>query len=131
MSNLAKFLDRKISKSIRKRYKLFSCIAANNMDKEAWQDVEIKFTRNLPKNTLEEAQTASQLEGVVSKETQLSVLSIIDDVSEEIAKIKKEEKAAAAEAEKTENVILGFADKTDPTQQQQTEPGQEINNEQP
>lgn len=129
MSNLAKFLDRKISKSIKKRYKLFSCIAANNMDKEAWQDVEIKFTRNLPKNTLEEAQAAAQLEGVVSKETQLSVLSIIDDVSEEIKKIEKEKKAAESEREKTENFILGFG-RTDPTQQQQTEPGQEINNEQ-
>lgn len=117
MSNLAKFLDRKIAKSIKKRYKLFSCIAANNMKKDAWQDVEIKFTRNLPKNTLEEAQAAKELEDVVSKETQLSVLSIVDDVSEEIEKIKKEKKEARKEAEKISNAILGFEHNHDADQQ--------------
>ena len=116
MSNLAKFLDRKIAKSIKKRYKLFCQIPANITDKNAWQDVEIKFTRNLPKNTLEEAQAAAQLEGIVSKKTQLSVLSIIDDVSEEIEKIEKEKKAAEAEFEKTENFVLGFG-RTEPTEQ--------------
>ena len=42
----------------------------------------------------EEAQTATQLEGVVSKETQLSVLSIVPNVSEEIERMKEEQKAS-------------------------------------
>lgn len=115
MSNLAKFLDRKIIKSIRKRYKLFCQIPANITDQNAWQDIEIKPARNLPKNTLEEAQTAQALEGVVSHETQLSILSIVDDVSEEIKKIEKEEKKAADKAGKAANAILGFTH-TEPTE---------------
>lgn len=127
MSNLAKTLDRKVQKSLKKRYKLFCTIPANIANKDAWKDIEIDTTRNIPKNTLEEAQTAQSLEGIVSKETQLSVLSVVDDVSEEIKKIKKEEKDAAAEKEKFESTILGFG-KDNP--QQQTEPEQVTNNEQ-
>lgn len=49
------------------------------------------MSRNIPKNLLEEAQTAQALEDVVSKETQLSVLSIVRDVSEEIDRMEKDE----------------------------------------
>ena len=80
MSNLALTFDRKIEKSLRKRYKLFCSLPTNVPDRDAWRDVDIRTTRNLPKNVAEEAQTAAQLEGVVSKETQLSVLSIVPDV---------------------------------------------------
>lgn len=107
-SNLAKFFNRKIAKSIKKRYKLFCCIPANIADKNAWQDIEITFTPNLPKNLATEADTAAKLEGIVSKETQLSVLSIVDDVSEEKKKIEKEEEEARKKAEKLNNTVLGF-----------------------
>ena len=39
---------------------------------------------------LEEAQIAAQLSGVVSKETQLKSLSIVDDAKDEIKKIDAE-----------------------------------------
>lgn len=107
-SNVVKFFNRKIEKSLKKRYKLFCCIPANIADKNAWEDIEFKFSENLPKNIKNEAETAKSLEGVTSKETQLSVLSIVDDVSEEIKKIKKEEDEARKEAEKISNGILGF-----------------------
>ena len=51
-------------------------------------------TRNLPKNIADEAQTAASLEGIVSKETQLSVLSIVDNVQDEIDRMKQEEEEA-------------------------------------
>ena len=38
------------------------------------------FTQNVPANILEKAQIANQLENVVSQETQLKVLSIVDNV---------------------------------------------------
>lgn len=91
MSNMALGFDRKIEKSLRKRYKIFCSLTTNVPNKDAWRDIEIKTTRNLPKNVLEEAQTASQLEGTVSKETQLSVLSIIPDVKAEMDKIEEEQ----------------------------------------
>lgn len=91
MSNLAKALDRKVIKSMSKRYKLFCTLSTNVPNKNAWKDIEYTPTRNIPKNVLEEAQTAQTLEGIVSRETQLGVLSIVPEVSEEIKKIKQEQ----------------------------------------
>ena len=92
MSNLALTFDRKIEKSMRKRYKLFCSLATNVSDQDAWKDIDFTMSRNIPKNLLEEAQTAQALEDVVSKETQLSVLSIVKDVSEEMDRMEKDEK---------------------------------------
>lgn len=91
MSNLALSFDRKIEKSLRKRYKLFCALGTNVADRDAWRRLSVKTTRNLPKNLQEEAQTAAQLEGIVSKETQLSVLSIVDDPKTEIERMEDEE----------------------------------------
>lgn len=91
MSNLAAGFDRKIDKSLRKRYKLFCSLPTNVPDKDAWQDVDIRFSRNLPRNLQEEAQTAAQLEGIVSKETQLAVLSIVPDPKAELVRMEQEE----------------------------------------
>ena len=91
MSNLALAMDRKMIKSMNKRYKIFCGLSTNVSDSTAWQDIKFKTTRNIPKNVLEEAQTAQALEGVVSRDTQLSVLSIVDNASDEIEKMEKEE----------------------------------------
>ena len=95
MSNLALTFDRKIEKALRKRYKLFCSLSTNVPDRDAWRDVDIRTTRNLPKNVAEEAQTAAQLEGIVSKETQLSVLSIVPDVKKELERMEQEGAEAA------------------------------------
>ena len=51
-----------------------------------------QFTPNIPKNLLEEAQIAAQLDGIVSKETQLKALSVVDNVQTELSKIDDENK---------------------------------------
>lgn len=91
MSNLALTFDRKIEKSLRKRYKIFCSLSTNVPDPDAWRDMNFDMTRNLPKNRLEEAQTAQALEGVVSHETQLKVLSIVDSPKEELDRIEEED----------------------------------------
>lgn len=111
MSDLARVFDEKIKKSMSKRYKLFCTLSTNIADKEAWQDIEYTTTRNTPKNKLEEAQTAAALEGMVSQETQLKVLSIIDDVTSEIKKIEKEKKKN--EQSILEQAMFGVANKED------------------
>lgn len=90
MSNLALAFQRKFQSALNKRYKLFFSLNTNIPESQfdEWKNIEYKFTRNEPKNILEEAQTASQLMGVTSEETALSVLSIIPDVSTEMEKIK-------------------------------------------
>lgn len=100
LSNIAKFLDRKIQKSMSKRYKLFCTLSTNIANKDAYEDIQYTAMRNIPRNIMEETQAASNLEGVVSKETQLSVLSIVPDPAEEIKKMDKEaEKEQKAQEE--------------------------------
>ena len=53
------------------------------------------FTRNVPRNILEEAQIVGQLSGQVSEETKLSVLSIVDDPQKEIERMEREEEAVS------------------------------------
>lgn len=93
MSNLALTFDRKIEKSLRKRYKIFCSLSTNVADPDVWRDMTFTMTRNLPKNRLEEAQTAQALEGIVSHETQLKVLSIVDSPKEELERIDSEDTA--------------------------------------
>ncbi len=95
MSNQAAGFDRKVEKSLRKRYKIFCSLSTNVPDQDAWQDVDIRFSRNLPRNLQEEAQTAAQLAGIVSRKTQLSVLSIIPDPKTELDRIEQEEQEQA------------------------------------
>ena len=113
MSNLALTFDRKIEKSLRKRYKIFCTLATNVHDPLAYQDIEIKTTRNIPVNTQNEAQIASTLQGVVSKETQLSVLSIVPDVRREIEKMEEEEEETR---KKLSAVDMLFADENKPSE---------------
>ena len=93
MANLALSVQRKFQSSLNKRYELFSLLRTNvpeNM-KDEWRNIEYKFTRNEPKNILEEAQTAAQLMGITSQETALSVLSVVSDVSSELNRIDQEQ----------------------------------------
>jgi SPP1 family phage portal protein len=129
-SNLAKFLDRKVLKSMSKRYKLFCTLKTNVSDSNAWDEIEYTTARNLPKNTYEESQTARNLEGVVSKETQLSVLSIIEDVADEIKKIEKEEKKAQQNALKMLDQQMFGNHSHDETTEESSEVGEEVTNEQ-
>lgn len=92
MSNLALAFQRKFQSALNKRYKLFFSLSTNVPATQAdeWKNISYKFTRNMPKNLLEEAQTATQLMGVTSEETALSVLSVVGDVQDELERIDKE-----------------------------------------
>jgi len=78
------------------------------MKKDDWVKLHYKFTPNVPANLLEESQIAQNLSGVVSQETQLGVLSVVDNPKTEIERIDKEE-------EKPRDVVMQqmFGDKTD------------------
>lgn len=55
--------------------------------------VEIKTERNFIDNLSEIIERAEKLDGIISKETTLGILPIIDDVGEEMEKIAKEQTA--------------------------------------
>jgi SPP1 family phage portal protein len=91
MKNLALAKERKMKSAIRERFRLFFGIPTNvnAAEREEWRNLNYTFTRNTPRNISDEADTAKKLEGVVPKEVQLSVLSIVDNpkvTADEMAK---------------------------------------------
>lgn len=90
MSNLEKTKERKFTSGMNRRYKLLFSHPASKVPADSWVMLKYKFTQNIPANMLEEAQIAAQMEGITSHETQLKVLSVVDDVMEELDKIEKE-----------------------------------------
>jgi len=93
MSNLEKTKERKFTSGMNRRYKLLFSHPSSKAPKDAWIKVHPKFTPNFPANLLEEAQIAAQMEGITSHETQLKVLSVVEDVQGELDKIGEENKA--------------------------------------
>lgn len=93
MSNLEKTKERKFTSGMNRRYKLLFGHPASKVPADAWVQLKYQFTPNVPANLLEEAQIASQMEGITSHETQLKVLSIVDNVNDELDTIEEEGKA--------------------------------------
>ena len=92
MDNLAKSKDRKMQSGFNRLYEVVLSVPTTQVPADAWSEFNYKFTRNVPKNTLEEAQIVSQLNGQVSDETKLSVLSIVQDPKEELERMEEESK---------------------------------------
>ena len=92
MKNLSGMKERKFTKGLNNLFKCFAALPTNvpASDKDSWVEVEYRFIRNIPRNIQDEAETARNLEGVVSKELQLSTLSIVDDVQTEIERMDAE-----------------------------------------
>lgn len=93
MSDLEKTKQRKFEAGMFRRYKLLFGHPSSKVPADSWVQLNFKFTPNYPANLLEEAQIAAQMEGITSHETQLKVLSIVDDVQGELDKIEEENKA--------------------------------------
>ena len=92
MKNLSGMKERKFTKGLNDLFKCFAALPTNvpASEKDSWVEVEYRFIRNIPRNIQDEATTARNLEGVVSKELQLSTLSIVDDVQTEIERMEEE-----------------------------------------
>lgn len=92
-SNLGKIKKRKFESGMNRRYRVLFAHPASKVPADAWTTLSYQFTPNIPQNVLEETQIAANLEGIVSHETQLKVLSVVDDVQAELDKIEEENKA--------------------------------------
>lgn len=91
MSNLAKTKERKFTAGMNRRYKLIFSNPVSGMKKDDWVKIRYQFTLNYPANLLEESQIAGNLSGITSQETQLKVLSVVDNVQQEIERMEAEE----------------------------------------
>lgn len=98
MSNLRKTKERKFTSGMNRRYKLIFSNPVSGMKGDDWVKIHPKFTPNFPANILEESEIAGNLEGIVSKKTQLGVLSIVDNVSGEIEKMEAEQNKPSDDA---------------------------------
>lgn len=105
MSNLEKTKERKFTSGMNRRYKLLFGHPSSKVAADAWLQLHYQFTPNIPNNLLEEAQIAAQMEGTVSKKTQLKVLSIVDNVDSEIEAL--EEESSALQQAAVQNTAFG------------------------
>lgn len=93
MHNLEKTKERKFTSGMNRRYKLLFGHPASKVPADSWVQLHYRFTPNIPANLLEESQIAAGVEGIVSQETQLKILSIVDDVQGEMDRIAEENSA--------------------------------------
>lgn len=95
MSNMASLKDRKMVSAFNRMYALIFSLPNIPFNDMEWVKIDYKFTRNMPKNIKEEAEVVKILDGQVSNETKLSILSFIENTKEELEKIDKEETHAS------------------------------------
>lgn len=90
MDNLAKSKERKFQSGMSRRYRLISNYPTSKIGENEWVNIQYKFARNVPANLAEEADIAQTLSGIVSEETQVSVLSIVQNAKEEVQRKNEE-----------------------------------------
>lgn len=99
MSSLAKTKERKFTRSLQNMYRLVfsSPLMPAGIPEDSWATIDYIFQLNYPANLLEETEIAKNLAGIVSKETQMAVLSIIGDPAAEMEKIEEEQASQMAD----------------------------------
>ena len=119
--NAASAIESNMKKALQRRLELISSIIGliGASNEELWREAQITFTRNLPADLAQTVQIVNQLRGIVSQETLLTLLPFVQNVDEEMERVR---------AEKEESMELyNFApigdedderrDKTDPEEE--------------
>lgn len=89
--------EQKFRKGLLRRVELITNILSIKMNKELlFTDIGFTFTRNNPKNLVEIVKMATDLTGVISEESQLDMLPMVN--TEQELKRKEKEKKASIEA---------------------------------
>lgn len=108
MRNLTSNKERKFTKQLRKIFQIVSkTVSFDVSQQDISNNIQFQFVRNLPNNNADEANTAKTLDGIVSKQTQLSTLSIVSDPQAEIKQIQKEKEEAVKRAVETQSKLTG------------------------
>lgn len=97
MSNLARNKELKFRRGVQERMRLLAAYPNADFAGDDWQAVEVTMHRNMPDDLQSEASVAGQLSGIVSEETQLSVLSCVSDPKAEMQR-KRDEQEEKADA---------------------------------
>ncbi len=95
MENVTLMKERKFTKGMMQRFKMMFTIPTNfGVDVEEYLHIDYMFSRNVPNDLLDEATAVEKLAGTTSHRTQLSILSVVDNVQDELDQIEKEETEA-------------------------------------
>ena len=102
MDNLAKMKDRKMQSAFNRLYEIVFNVPMAKVPSDGWTGIKYNFTRNVPRNILEESSIVANLAGQVSNATKLSVLSIVDNPQDELEKMAEEEESSSLLSKKLE-----------------------------
>lgn len=113
MRNKAANKERKFTKQLRSLYKIVFSVLFSGSNTELWQKLQFQFIRNLPDNIADEVNSAKNADGIVSKETQLSLLSFVTDPQAEIKKIAQEKQDAIKNAQQAAGSLPDYLNSGD------------------
>lgn len=83
--------EREFKKGLQRRIELIAnVLKLKNQAVIDFRDIDVTFTSNIPANLVEQAQIVSQLDGLISSKTLLSLLPFVSDPVEELDELQKE-----------------------------------------
>ena len=88
--NLVSIKERKFKRGLQQRLELMSMINSVLGEGFDWRAIDIIFTRNIPSNDTDIANMVNTLKDIVSEETLLAQIPFVEDVQNELEKLKKE-----------------------------------------
>lgn len=90
--NAASAIESNMKKALQRRLELICGILGliGGTGEELWREAQITFSRNLPSDLAQTVQIVNQLRGIVSQETLLTLLPFVQDVDEEMARVRAE-----------------------------------------
>ncbi|NRN92677.1 hypothetical protein IMAU30038_00087 [Lactobacillus helveticus] len=116
MKNKAGSKERKFTKSLRALFRaIFSTGQVISVSgRDAWEELQFQFIRNIPQDIASAINAAKQAEGLVSQRTLLSLLPFVDDPDEEIEQLQKEKQENIQQAREAADALPDYL-KTDET----------------
>ena len=88
--NLISIKERKFKRGLQQRLELMSVITGVLRESFDWRAVNIIFTRNVPSNNTDIANMVNTLKDIVSEETLLAQIPFVEDVQDELERLKQE-----------------------------------------
>ena len=88
--NLVAIKERKFKRGIQQRLELMSAINSILREGFDWRAINIIFTRNIPSNDVDIANMVNSLKDLVSEETLLAQIPFVENVQDELERLKKE-----------------------------------------
>lgn len=93
METRAATIESAMKKALQRRIEIICGFVSLMLGEEVYRDIKINFERNIPEDLSTIATAVSQLSGIVSDETLLSVLPFVDNPKEEAKKVQEQKLA--------------------------------------